>query len=98
MGHACVSKRPYFGLQARTRHTETKGGVSMPYGMGPAGWRYHPYGYGRGWCWHPWGYGAPVPPWGLPTKDEEIRFLEEEANFFRDELSQIEKRLEELKK
>jgi hypothetical protein len=75
-----------------------KGGVIMLYGMGPAGWRYHPYGYGRGWCWHPGWYGAPVPPWGPPTKEEEIRFLEEDANFLREELSQIEKRLEELKK
>ncbi len=70
----------------------------MPYGMGPAGWRAHPYGYGRGWCWHPWGYGAPVPPWGPPTKEQEIRFLEEEANLLREELSQIEKRLEELRR
>jgi hypothetical protein len=70
----------------------------MPYGMEPAGWGYLPYGYGRGWCWHPWGYGAFVPPWGSPTKEEEIRFLEEEAGHLREELSRIEKRLEELKK
>jgi hypothetical protein len=70
----------------------------MPYGMGPAGWRHHPYAYGRGGCWHPGWYGAPIPPWGLPTKEEEIRFLEEEGNFLREELNQIEKRLEELKK
>ncbi|GEM_PF-427945 len=70
----------------------------MPYGMGPAGWKYHLHGYGRGWCWKPWGYGAPVPPWGPPTQEEEIRCLEEEANFLREQLSQIEKRLEELKK
>jgi len=70
----------------------------MPYGMGPAGWGYRPYGYGRGGCWHPWWFGGPVPPWGPSTKEEEIRFLEEQANFLREELSQIEKRLEELKK
>jgi hypothetical protein len=70
----------------------------MPYGMGPGGWRHHPYGYGRGWCGNPWGYGAPVPPWRPPTKEDEIRFLEEEANFLKEELGQIEKRLEELKK
>jgi len=70
----------------------------MPYGMGRAGWRYHPYGYGRGWCWNPWGYGAPVPPWGPPAKEDETKFLEGEANFLREELSQIEKRLEELRK
>lgn len=69
----------------------------MPYGMGPWGWRYHPFGYGR-WCWHPWWYDAPVPPWGSPTKEEEIKFLEEEARSLREELSEIEKRLEELKK
>jgi hypothetical protein len=39
-----------------------------------------------------------VPPWGPPTKEEEIRVLEEQANFLREGLSQIEKRLEELKK
>jgi len=70
----------------------------MPYGMGPAGWETRPYGYGRGRCWHPAWYGASFLPWGPPTKEEEIRFLEEEANFLREGLSQIEKRLEELKK
>jgi hypothetical protein len=70
----------------------------MPYGMGPGGWRHHPYGYGRSWCWPPGWYGAPFPPWGPPTKEEEIRFLEEEAKFLREELAEIEKRIEELKK
>jgi len=72
----------------------------MPYGMGPAEWRYHPFGYGRGCYWHlhPRWYGAPVAPWGSPTKEDEMRFLEEEANFLREGLNQIEKRLEELKK
>jgi hypothetical protein len=70
----------------------------MIYGMGPWGWGYNPYDYGRGWFWNPWWYGKPMPRWGPPTKEEEIRFLEEEANFLRDELSQIEKRLEELKR
>jgi hypothetical protein len=70
----------------------------MPYGMGPAGWGNRPYGYGGGRCWHPAGYGASVPPWGPPTKEEEIRFFEQEANFLREGLGQIEKRLEELKK
>jgi hypothetical protein len=67
----------------------------MPYGMGPAGWGYRPYG--RGGCWHPWGYGPFASPWGPPTKEEEIRFLEEEAKYLREELSQIEKGLDELK-
>jgi hypothetical protein len=70
----------------------------MPYGMGPAGWGYHPYGFGRGRCVHPGWYGAPVSSWGTPTKEEEIRFLDEEANFLREELNRIEKRLEEVKK
>jgi hypothetical protein len=70
----------------------------MPYGMGPAGWRYNPYGYGRGWCLNSGWHGAPVPAWGPPTKEDEIRFFEENANFLREELSQIEKRLEELRK
>jgi hypothetical protein len=91
-----VPERPHFGVQARI--TILKGGIIMPYGMGPAGWGYHPYGFGRGRCWHPWWFGGPVPPWGPPTKEEEIRFLEEGGNYFREELSQIEKRLEELKK
>jgi hypothetical protein len=72
--------------------------MMMPYGMGPWGWGYPPYGYGRGWASNPWWYGRAIPPWGPPTKEEEIKFLEEEANFLREDLSQIEKRLEELKK
>ena len=39
-----------------------------------------------------------MPPWAPPTKEEEIRLFEEEANSLREDLSQIEKRLEELKK
>lgn len=77
---------------------DRKGGMRMPYRMGPWGWGYGLYGYGRGWCWHPGWYGTSVPPWGPPSKEEEIRFLEEQANFLREELSQIEKRLDELKK
>ena len=65
--------------------------------MGPAGWGSYPYGYGRGRCWHPVWYGASVPPLGLPTKEEETRFLEGEASYLREELGRIEKRLEELK-
>lgn len=70
----------------------------MPYGVGPLGWRCYPYGYGGPWGWSPWWYARPFPPWTGPTKEQEIRFLEEEANFLREELSMIEKRLEELKK
>ena len=70
----------------------------MPYGMGPAGWGYHPHGFSRGRCWHPWWFGGPVPPWGPSTEEVEIRFLEEGVNYFRDELGHIEKRLEELKR
>jgi hypothetical protein len=75
-----------------------KGGIYMPYGMGPSGWGYHPYGFGRGWCRSAWGYGPPPPLWGPPTKEQEIQMLEGNANFLREELSQIEKTLEELKK
>jgi hypothetical protein len=53
----------------------------MLYGMGPWGWRYNPYGYGRDWSWNPWGYAGPMAPWGPPTKEEEVRFLEEEAKY-----------------
>jgi len=70
----------------------------MRYGMGPAGWKYHPHAYGRGRCRQPGWYGSPVPPWGPPTKEEEVRFLEENANCLREELGQVEKRLEELRK
>jgi hypothetical protein len=90
--HACRSVPT-----SASRHELRKGGIIMPYGMGPWGWGY-PYGYGRGWSWNPWWYGRPVPPWGPLTKEQEIRFLEEDANFLREDLSQIEKRLEELKK
>jgi hypothetical protein len=70
----------------------------MPYGMGPAGWKYRPDGYGRGRCWNPGWYGGPSPSWGAPTREEEIRFLEREVNDLRETLSRMEERLEELKK
>jgi hypothetical protein len=88
----------FYTVSDRRKHELRKGGIIMPYGMGPWGWGYHPHGYGGGWPWNPWGYGRPAPLWGRPTKEEEIRFLEEETNFLREDLSQIEKRLEELKK
>jgi len=54
------------------------------------GWWYR----GRGWCWWYWGY--PYPP--LPSKEYEVRYLEELKRYITDTvLKEIDRRLEELK-
>jgi len=59
--------------------------------MGPAEWYAWPYMayWMRGWSPH-WPFAYPATPWFF-TKEEEKAFLE-------DQLAQIKKRLEELKK
>lgn len=70
----------------------------MPFRMGPAGWYAWPYmaHWMSGWYPQPgFPYGEPFWPW---TKEDEIAFLESQAEIFEDQLAQIKKRLEELKK
>lgn len=70
----------------------------MPYGMGPAGWFAWPYMAYWMRHWHPWygmPYSYPFPPF---TKEDEERFLQDQAKILEDELAQIKKRIEELKK
>ena len=75
----------------------------MPFGMGRQGWAYvHP--------WHHHCYGGPAPyydwpvaapyraPWGPVSKDQEVAMLEDEAWALEEALSQIKRRLEEIKK
>jgi len=70
----------------------------MPFGMGPAGLYAWPYMAQWMSGWYPqWSspYWAPFWQW---TKEDEIAFLESQAEIFEDQLGQIKKRLEELKK
>ncbi|MGB8953209.1 MAG: DUF5320 domain-containing protein [Candidatus Aminicenantales bacterium] len=70
----------------------------MPFGMGHAGWFYGPYSAPWMRLWSPWfmaPYGMPLPPF---TQAEEVAFLEEQAKILEDQLGQIQKRLDELKK
>jgi len=71
----------------------------MPFGMGPAGWYMWPY------MAYLTRYGYPYPPvipYGQPfpflPKEEEESFLKDQANILEEQLAQINKRLEELKK
>jgi len=70
----------------------------MPFGMGPAGW--HAWPYMAYWMsgWYPW-YGGPYwSPFQPLAKEKEEAFLQDQAKILEDQLSQITKRLEELKK
>ncbi len=79
----------------------------MSYGVGRFGWTcFHP------WHHHSWHHchGGPDPyydwpvaapyraPWGAVPKDQEMAMLEDEARALEEELSQIKKRLEEIKR
>jgi len=70
----------------------------MPFGMGPAGWYMWPYSP----YWMRYEYpGYTVPYWSPfqpPTKEEEIAFLEDQANILENQLAKINKRLKELKR
>ncbi len=80
----------------------------MPYGMGPWSWFFGPYSYwGWGRCrWFPWlprrwwtGIYGPIAPYWPPalSKEQELAMLEEEARLLEEGLTQIRRRLEELK-
>lgn len=87
-----------------------KGGETMAYGYGrgfgfrgasPA-WPY--VGRGRGGlprCWHPslWGevtYPTPAPYRLMPTREEELGFLKDQADAMKHQLDDIESRIREL--
>lgn len=61
-----------------------------------------PYvGIGRGGlprCWAYGAYGWPAPGYAPYSREEEIRFLKDQANFIREELGAIEARIKELEK
>jgi hypothetical protein len=78
----------------------------MPFGMGRQGWAYvNPWHHH--WCHHWYGGLAPYEwpaagPhrafWRTVSKDEEIAMLEDEARALEQEIGQVRKRLEEIKK
>ncbi|ADB57270.1 DUF5320 domain-containing protein [Archaeoglobus profundus] len=58
------------------------------------GWK---FGRGRGWCW--WymsRYLEDIPEYA-PSKEEEIRMLEDYARYLEQELERIKRRIRELK-
>ena len=64
------------------------------------GWKFG-RGRGRGWCWwylsqYP-EYPPEFPPEYAPTREEEIRMLEDYARYLEEELERIKRRLRELK-
>jgi hypothetical protein len=70
----------------------------MPFGMGPAGWLAWPhmaYWMRYAYPWYPMPYWSPFP---ALTKEEEESLLQDQAKMLEEELAQINKRLEELKK
>ena len=70
-------------------------------GRGGGGWRnwYHATGM-PGWARVGWDFGPPVPyaaPYApSPTREEEMRILREQADYFNEALDDIKKRIEEL--
>jgi len=89
-----------------------EGVVVLPYGMGLWGWFIMPYPY-WGWSrcrWFPWlprwwwtgiyGSITPFTAWyGQPwlSREEEVRFLEEQKKLLEEQLNWLRKRVEELK-
>jgi hypothetical protein len=70
----------------------------MPFRMGPTGWYAWPYMAHRMTYLDPYGYFPYYSsPWFF-TKEEERTYLEGQANILEDQLAQVKKRLEELKK
>ncbi len=73
----------------------------MPFGLGPFGWSFwypYPQSYNPFWYgYQPWypSYGA---PWPSPSKEDEIRVLEDQAMALKAELERVNQRLQELKK
>ena len=70
----------------------------MPFGMGPAGW----YAWPCLACWMRFSYPWHTAPYWSPfqsfTKEEEEALLKDQAKIMEEQLAQIKKRLEELKK
>lgn len=72
----------------------------MPFGMGPAGWYFWPYlsywmSQAHSFPYTPYQY-SPYP--GSFGEEQEIKFLESQAEILEEQLEQINKRLDELKK
>ncbi len=77
----------------------------MPFGLGPYGWFMFPwfsywfytYWYPWMWSWYrPFGY----PGWGTPvmSREEELRFLQDQQKSLEEQLNDIKRRIEELSK
>ena len=70
-------------------------GMGRNWGRGWAyGWGYAPYAYAPPAT--PWGPGF-VPPWGQgPTREQETEFLKDQQESLRQQVEEIDKRLQEL--
>ncbi len=86
-------------------------GDNLPFGMGWFGWFMFPYianwlGYWFRYYWRfPWTFWwlppyIPFTPFGVPTipKEEEVRILEDHARILEQQLNDIRRRIEELKR
>jgi hypothetical protein len=82
--------------------------ITMPFGMGPAGWFFFPYLYPYWYrpYWTPYwarmrypyymAVSYPSPFWPM-SKEQEERMLEEQSKALEDELNTIRKIIDELK-
>jgi len=78
-------------------------GWAGPYpGRGPWRWLPPPLrpGWlfrGRGWCWWYWYYAQkgqlPPPPWPLPSKEDELKYLEELKKFVEERIAELRREL-----
>ena len=70
----------------------------MPFGMGPYGWYHWPYMAQWMRQWNPW-YMTPYSyPYAPYSEEEEIQFLQDQAEILEEELRRVNERIGELKK
>lgn len=83
-------------LQGHHPLSDYKKEVSMPFGMGPAGWFMWPYMAQWLQYWYPY-YGIPYSyPFAPLSKEQEVAMLKDQARVLKDQLDRINARLKEL--